>query len=213
MSKLKVEILSGKQQKLFEILKKQKWINDYYLAGGTGLALVLGHRRSVDFDFFSKSPFPNDVLSERLVKIGNYVKLSEQKNTLHCIVNDINISFLEYKHPLLENPIIEENIRIAGIKDIACMKLSAIISRGTKKDFIDISYILKNYGLEELLHFYSEKYNQHNYEYVLLKSLVYFADAEEDPMPRMSEKINWEAIKKSIIREVKKIKFEKHKDE
>ena len=207
MNKLKVGILAEKQQKLFEVLNRQKWINDYYLAGGTGLALFLGHRQSVDFDFFSKSPFSNDVLSERLAKIGSYVKLSEQKNTLHGIIDDINISFLEYKYPLLEKPIIEKNMRIACIKDIACMKLSAIVSRGNKKDFVDIFYILKKYSLEELLHLYSEKYNQHNYEYVLLKSLVYFADAEEDPMPRMLEKIDWETIKKSIIHEVKKIKF------
>ena len=98
--------------------------------------------------FFSSSDFSNDVLSGRLAKIGSYVKLSEQKNTLHGIVDDINISFLGYKYPLLENPAIEGNMRIAGIKDIACMKLSAVISRGTKKDFADIFYILKKYGLE-----------------------------------------------------------------
>ncbi|PKP59556.1 MAG: hypothetical protein CVT88_05205 [Candidatus Altiarchaeales archaeon HGW-Altiarchaeales-1] len=207
MSKLKVEILAEKQQRLFEILKKKKWINNYYLAGGTGLALILGHRRSVDFDFFSGESFSNDFLSERLAKIGNYTKLSEQKNTLHCIVDDVRISFLGYKYPLLEKPVIDGNMKIAGIKDIACMKLSAIVSQGNKKDFIDLSYILKEYSLEELLHFYSEKYGQHNYEYVLLKSLLYFADAEEDPMPQMSEKTNWEAIKKGIIYEVKKIKF------
>jgi len=207
MKKLKFEILAEKQRKLFEILKKKKWINNYYLAGGTGLALILGHRRSVDFDFFSVESFSNDILSERLVKIGNYTKLSEQKNTLYSMVDDVRISFLGYKYPLLEKPMIEGNMRIAGIKDIACMKLSAIVSRGNKKDFIDLFYILKEYSLEELMYFYSEKYEQHNYEYVLLKSLVYFADAEEDPMPLMSEKTNWETIKKGLIYEVKKIKF------
>ncbi|MFN3527935.1 MAG: nucleotidyl transferase AbiEii/AbiGii toxin family protein [Candidatus Altarchaeaceae archaeon] len=203
--KLKYEILSTSQQKLFEILKKEEWISNYYLAGGTALALILGHRKSFDFDFFSNTDFSIDFLSEKLSKIGNFLKLSEQKNTLHCIVNNVKISFLGYKYPLLESPIVEGNIKIANIKDIACMKLSAIISRGTKKDFVDLYFILQTYSLEELFQFYSKKYNQSNYEYVLLKSLVYFSDAEEDPMPKMLKKVDWEEVKKEIINKVNKI--------
>ena len=198
-------ILPKKQQDIFSSLKEKEWINQFYLAGGTALALQYRHRESVDFDFFSDKDFNNQELSEHLKKIGETEIFSEEKNTLHTLVNGIQISFLGYKYKLLSPLEVEGNIKIADQLDIACMKLSAIVSRGTKKDFVDLYYLLEHFTLEELFKNYHKKYNLKDHQYILLKSLVYFSDAEEDPMPLVKENISWQTIKEKIIAEVKKI--------
>jgi len=97
------------------------------------------------------------------------------------------------------------NIQIASFRDIACMKLSAIASRGNKKDFIDMHYILKKLSLIKLFSDYAAKYNHHPLnEYQLLKSLIYFEDAERDAMPLMLDEINWDEVKNKFIRMVRK---------
>jgi predicted nucleotidyltransferase component of viral defense system len=99
----------------------------------------------------------------------------------------------------------KNNIRLADTLDIGCMKLAAIVSRGTKKDFIDLFYILENYSLEFLIEKFHQKYDFNDHTYILLKSLVYFEDAEDDPMPLMKKQTDWKKIKKKIVKEVKKI--------
>ena len=136
-----------------------------------------------------------------------FSRFTEDKNTLHGYIDDVNISFLGYKYPILKEPVQDGYIRIASIIDIACMKLSAITSRGSKKDFIDIFFILQRYSISELISWFGAKYNLSDSDYLLLKSLVYFNDADEDPMPLMLGNINWDHIKDSIIKEVKKIKI------
>jgi len=84
------------------------------------------------------------------------------------------------------------------------MKFSAITNRGTKKDFIDIYFLLQNYSLEQIMQFYIQKYPEGN-EFIVLKSLGYFADAEDEPMPYMFKKADWEEVKNKIKTEVKKI--------
>src|SRR6056297_1110390 len=202
--KIDSSILPEKQQETFFILKEKEWLNPFYLAGGTALALQYKHRESVDFDFFSDKDFNNHELTEALKKIGETEIFSEEKNTLHTLVNGVQISFLGYKYKLMKAPESEANIKIADHLDIACMKLSAIISRGTKKDFVDLFYLLRHFSLEELFKVYHKKYNLSDHNYILLKSLVYFSDAEEDPMPLVKEDISWQTIKEKIINEVKK---------
>jgi hypothetical protein len=199
-----LKILPTNQQALLNILRNTSWISDYYLAGGTGLALQYKHRKSVDFDFFCRNDFVNEEIINKLRNIGKVQLQSEAKNTLHALVNDIRVSFLGYKYPLLKEPITLENIKIADHLDIACMKLSAIVSRGTKKDFIDLFYLLKSFTLEELFQYYSQKYPVEDYRYILLKSLVYFEDAEQDPMPVVYEAVRWKDVKSTIIEIVRK---------
>mgnify|MGYP000158477060 CR=1 FL=1 len=199
------EILPDNQQIVFNILKNNPWIREFYLAGGTGLALQYNHRKSVDFDFFNKNNFTNEEIIEKLKSIGKVQVQSEAKNTLHALVNNVRISFLGYKYPLLKNFITVGHIKIADHLDIACMKLSAIVSRGTKKDFVDLYFLLKNFTLDELFHHYEKKYVVKDYTYILLKSLVYFEDADQDPMPVLYEPIRWEKVKHTIIKKVQKM--------
>ena len=204
---MKYDILPARQFQLYEKMKQQSWLQPFYLAGGTALALHLGHRESEDFDFFSQEDFSNDFLHAQLKKIGSFQRMSEAENTLHGSINQIKISFLGYKYPVLEDLVRNGFLNIAGVLDIACMKLSAIVGRGSKKDFIDLYFILQDFSLHELLSAYQNKYNISSYEYLILKSLTYFEDAENDPMPIMKNRINWEDVKEYLIREVKKIHF------
>jgi len=202
---INLAVLPEKQQTVFSCLQQMGWMREFYMAGGTALALQYNHRESVDFDFFSDKDFSNEQIITHLKQNGNLEVLSEEKNTLHTLFNGIQLSFLGYKYKLLSKPVHEGNIKIADNLDIACMKLSAIVSRGTKKDFIDLFYILQHYSLEFLIEKYHKKYDFHDHKYILLKSLVYFEDAENDPMPLMKEQTSWIEIKKLIIKEVKKL--------
>lgn len=206
-TKFKLNILPASQQELFMRLANSEWISDFYLAGGTGLALQLGHRISVDFDFFIDRDFNNLEFVKKLNYIGNFEIFGEDKNTLHGYLNGVQVSFLSYKYNILGEFIKYKNIRLADMRDIACMKLSAISARGSKKDFIDFYFLNKVYSLKELFNYYSNKYDLNNFnEYILLKSLVYFADAENEPMPVMKRKTEWTYIKKQIIKIVKDYK-------
>ena len=95
---------------------------------------------------------------------------------------------------------------LAGLKDIAAMKLSAVTGRGSKKDFIDICFLLKEFSLKQQLELYLNKYPQGS-ELMVLKSLSYFDDAEIEKQPKMFIEISWEEIKKKIKQEVRGFDF------
>ena len=97
-----------------------------------------------------------------------------------------------------------EGVVLAGIKDIAAMKLSAITNRGTKKDFIDYYFLLKRYSLKELIELYRQKYSDAQL-FTSIKSLSYFDDAESDPMPDMIVPVDWDEVKSTIRNEVAKL--------
>jgi len=163
---------------LFEDFNK-----NFYLAGGTALALQIGHRDSVDFDFFSPEDLNTKELFERLREIfkgHTLLNIQEESNTLTVLIDHaIKISFFTYKYKLLKETIIDGNLSLASIEDIGCMKLSAITGRATNKDYIDLYFILKRLSLSDLLGYAHVKYPglERN---LVLKSLVYFEDITED---------------------------------
>jgi len=133
----------------------------FYLAGGTALALEIGHRQSVDFDFFRKEDFDSGELFETLQNIfsGKECKKTfESKNTLYLEINGVKFSFFGYKYPLIEEVISNEYLELASPLDIAAMKLFAIQKRAAKKDYTDIYYLLQKYSLEVLLDAFYRKF-------------------------------------------------------
>ncbi len=201
-------ILPEKQQSILEILKDQPIIEQFYLAGGTGLALQLGHRRSLDFAFFTQTQFRTPELLPQMGKAGDVSLLREAEDTLTVEIGGTQLSFFRYDYPLLRRPIsFKGKLKIAQIPDIATtMKLTAISGRGSKKDFIDLFFVCKTFSLKELFEFLAEKYDSPSYsEYHILKSLVYFADAEEEPMPEMLSEVSWREVKTFFQEEVKKL--------
>lgn len=177
------EILDHKQQELLPELAR--WKDTFYLAGGTGLALHIGHRKSIDFDFFSPEPIQTDRLFADLRETFSHhslLKVQEEKNTLGIIVDEtIKVSFMTYGYPILEKFSEEPFLNIASLRDIAVMKLSAIVSRATTKDYADMFFILKERSLATLLEDASKKYPELDTN-LILKSLVYFDDIVDEPL-------------------------------
>lgn len=173
-----------------------------YLGGGTALAIYLGHRVSVDLDWFIENPLPDPLIfAQELKDHGIPLVVSQvERGTLHGSVNGINVSFLEYRYPLLApaNHWPEFNCLLASPDDIACMKLSAIAQRGSKKDFIDL-YAILNTGnnLGELLDLYKKRYEVEDIGHVLY-GLAYFDDADREKTPKMLWNVEWDSIKSSV---------------
>ena len=199
------QVISAKTKRLLESLDKIEIIKNFYLAGGTALALQLGHRKSIDLDLFSEKDFSTEELKTVLSQVGKLKVYSEEERTLNANLNGVKISFLGYKYKMLF-PLIKYggNLKLADTRDIACMKIDAISSRGSKKDFIDLYFLLKKYPLKKILGLFSKKYKDIKYSQLhILKSLIYFQDAERDPLPVMLEDISWSKIKKELQRNVK----------
>jgi hypothetical protein len=185
-------------------------LKNAYLAGGTALALQIGHRVSLDFDFFTKKRFDETILLPKLASLPVDFRLERSaKETILGYVNKTRFSLFFYFYPLLDKLQEFIGIRVAGIKDIAPMKIAAISDRGTKRDFIDLYFIIaveKLYSLEEILGFYEEKFALlHQNKFHLLKSLTYFEDAEKDRLPKMIKKVEWPKVRKFFEAEVKKL--------
>lgn len=197
---LHFEILPEEQLKFFKLLSEELFIKEFYLAGGTCLALYLGHRQSYDFDFFIPADFNTSQIINILTRIGRYERGNEEKNTINGMLNGVRISFFGYKYDIIDDFIHYNSIRLAGIRDIAAMKLEAIAGRGSKKDFVDMFFLLKLFSLKEIFSFHALKYGVGlNNQYHHLKSLVYFNDADEEAMPLMTSPLNWDKVKAKII--------------
>jgi len=196
---LHFEILPEEQLKFFKLLSEELFIKEFYLAGGTCLALYLGHRQSYDFDFFIPADFNTSQIINILTRIGRYERGNEEKNTINGMLNGVRISFFGYKYDIIDDFIHYNSIRLAGIRDIAAMKLEAIAGRGSKKDFVDMFFLLKLFSLKEIFSFHALKYGVGlNNQYHHLKSLVYFNDADEEAMPLMTSPLNWDRVKAKI---------------
>jgi len=198
-------------KKQLDLLKRLKFLKKYgfYLAGGTALALQIGHRTSLDFDFYTEKKFNPRRLREEFDKRFKIVQeIYIAKDTLGLNVNDVEVSFFRYPYPLIRPCQEIEGILLASIEDIAAMKVIAISQRGQRRDFIDIYFLIKKFGLRQIIEFVKKKYPMFNI-YVGLQGLVYFKDADEDPEKKrykLFKKIRWSEVKKFIIKEVNKFK-------
>ena len=172
-------------------------LRGWTLAGGTGLAFLLGHRTSEDLDFFRTDDRDVRTLHDVLQETGSYETLQEADHTLTVLMQGTKLSFFRVRDPFLFNSIPYRFFSVASEQDIALMKLAAISGRGSRKDFIDLYLILRNNGhLDEYFRLLPEKYGASRINtYHILKSLTYFDDAEREPMPRMLVPFDWDECK------------------
>lgn len=174
----------------------------FVLTGGTALAIQLGHRRSVDLDWFTEGEISDGLsLAAELRDAGVDFEVTDTaRGTLHGQADGVQVSFLEYRYPALEAPLDwpDYGCRLAAPEDLACMKLSAIVNRGARKDFIDL-YSLggERMSLHSMLALYRRKYQLADLGHVLM-SLTYFDDAEAEEMPVMLWDTGWAEIKDTI---------------
>ena len=201
------KVLPKEAKRSLALLGESGVLKDAYLAGGTALALQLGHRMSVDFDFFSRKEFEERSFVEQITALS--VGFKPEKidwRTVLGYVGKTKFSLFFYDYPLLAKPKDYLNISIADIKDIAPMKLLAISDRGLKRDFIDLYFIAvvdKILTLEEIFRLYDLKFKklQQNKSHIL-KSLSYF-EMTDQPMPKMLRGIDWREVKKYFEKEAK----------
>lgn len=198
------EVLPQRARRLCRKLVRLPALRPFYLAGGTGLALHLGHRRSEDLDFFSRRSFRPPVLAQALGSVGTPKHLSLGEGSVECWLAGFKVQWLHYPYRLLRKLHQTELGPLADPVDIALMKLTAVSQRGSKRDFIDLACFLRAYPqfpLHELLRLLSRKYGRINRAHYL-RALAYFQDAEKEPMPRMQWPLRWNEVKDCLQQEV-----------
>lgn len=180
------------------LLGKSGILKDAYLAGGTACALQLGHRVSLDLDFFTAIEFPTEIVLKQLGEIQGFKLDETAKWTILGSFPKVKFSYFYYPYPLIGKPVSFSGIKLASLEDIAAMKIVAICDRGTKRDFIDLYFLIKQkFSLEKILRFYDQKFNKLSSNiYHITSSLSYFADADPQKLPKMLIPVSWEEVKK-----------------
>lgn len=170
-------------------------LSNFYLAGGTGLALQIGHRRSVDLDLFRETDVDSSSLRDRLRGQDGLERLELAPGTAHLVLHGVKVSFLHYPYPLLFPTRSFGVVAVADPRDIACMKIEAIGNRGSRRDFVDLYVAAREHGLAYLFECFARKYAAVSFNRThLLKALVYFRDAEEEPPPDLLAPIDWSTV-------------------
>ncbi len=181
----------------------------FYLGGGTALAIFLRHRRSIDLDWFTQERLPDPLVFAQSLRDAGIPFSTDQTapGTLHGQVKGVRLSFIEFRYPLIA-PLVdwgETGALLASLDDLACMKLSAIAQRGSKKDFFDVyALCVQHRPLEQLLNLYQIKFDVTDIGPVLY-GLVYFDDAEEEPDPLLLQHIEWQDVKQAFRNWVKAV--------
>lgn len=194
---LHLQTLDAGTQSLLQRLMKDPNLQQMRLVGGTALALQIGHRKSIDLDLFGRLPIDQRELSLIMSAFGNVTPIQNSEHIHVYLIDGVKVDIVNYSYPWLQPFINEDDWRLANLQDIAAMKLSAITGRGSKKDFIDIYFLLQHFRLQDMLDFYQQKYRD-GATFLVLKSLGYFEDAEKDAMPDMIMEADWTAVKSAI---------------
>ncbi len=198
------ESLTPVTRDAFHLLGGLGFINRFYLAGGTGLSLHLGHRFSVDLDFFSAeaNSVGNDERSvlRSLLDDPTLEITFDKDSTFVAIWRGVGVSFFRLNlYPVVKPPLLLDGIPLASVEEIGAMKLAAIIDRGTRKDYVDLYFILQRVSLDSLFRVAAKKYAKvRSFPVSATRALSYFDDAESLPMPQMIDKTPWSKMRKFL---------------
>lgn len=207
---LHFETLPRATKKALDFLAGQNWLKNtrWYLAGGTALALQEGIRKSVDLDFFTTdAEFKTESVTRHFLNDPNWKTSFVEEGTIYGELFKAKVSFIVY--PFFAHKQAMTNygsVKILHPLDIAVMKIIAISQRGRKRDFFDLYWCVKNLeSLSDILRKLKKQYPliARDYHHIL-KSLIYFADAESDPEPEIYFKATWRDVKSFFNKEVKK---------
>ncbi|MBI5969651.1 MAG: nucleotidyl transferase AbiEii/AbiGii toxin family protein [Deltaproteobacteria bacterium] len=186
-----------------EALKRLKPVaasNGFVLAGGTGLALRLGHRVSNDLDFFTARDFSTAKVFEEIKGLGLSGRvIQEEEGTLTVLAGDTKVSMFRYRYGFLEETETVDGVPVAGVVDIASMKVIAISRQGAKRDFVDLYFILRDAPFWRIAENMVRRFGADRVAPMHIgKALVFFDDAEADPEPLYlsTSKPDWKRIKK-----------------
>jgi hypothetical protein len=209
MTRFSGHVLSSHQLAVLNDLAPAVAAAGFYLAGGTGVALHLGHRRSDDFDWFVErfSHPPIDVASSIRSAVPGFAVDEIEEGTVIGTVRGVKTSLLAFPYPRLAPLCVwqDHGVRVADLRDLATMKLLAIVQRGTKRDFVDVHALLENgQPLSGMVSDFGARFGVTD-PMSVLRALVYFEDAEADPMPDMRTRVTWDAVRNRLEREVERL--------
>lgn len=209
MPDLHLEVLPTRQIRVWKRLQTHaKFLNlqGYYLAGGSALALQLGHRQSVDFDFFSRKSGLGRSTQEWTQGLGRLTVRDLNPHTFHAEINGIKMSFIgAYKYPTVEPPVNAGTIKLASILDIGLMKLLALTHRATLRDYLDLAVIIRDrLPLQKLFDASKRKYGKNFNLMVPLRALVTFADLDQEVPVLLDQTLTkaWQEILREAVRKV-----------
>lgn len=197
---LHTESVEDSTLELIRLLQGKEYLKGFYLVGGTAVALLIGHRKSIDIDLFCNFSFDETTLLENIHQDFNYQLSFTAVNTLKGSIKRVKVDFLAHRYPYLNPPVSMDGIEMLSPEDLIAMKLNVISTSGQRsKDFIDIYFLLERYNIGQMLSFYRKKYAQQNDTFIL-KSLIYFDDVDLSDWPVLIRKavLTWEEIKKEL---------------
>jgi len=194
---LQIQAVSPKLWHLLNRLMAEAPLSNFYLVGGTALALRYGHRVSVDIDLFTDAPFDAVRLRACLTQSYQLEESTIEENTLLGVIGGIKCDCMAHQYPMVAGVQNYDGVRLLAVEDIAAMKLNAIANRGSKRDFWDMHELSRHFDRESILSFYEKKY-PHGSRWSVEKSLCYFLDADREPDPVCLKGLNWSQVKSEI---------------
>jgi len=204
---MRTDILTPEQKSNLELLGAMPEIKRFYLAGGTALALLIGHRYSEDLDFFSEHKFDTARFLKKLLALPNCQKQSVSKGTVYIVLNGVRCSFIYYQYPLIDKTISSPwKIEFASELDIGAMKVNAIGGRGKRRDFVDLYCMAQSRSLLLIWEDFKKRYANTGLSMDHVKaSLTYFGDAEVELMPNMIKNVSWKKVRELFEKESKNL--------
>ena len=204
------ETVTPLMRRLMTELGQQPWMDRFYLAGGTALALRIGHRRSIDLDFFSATD-PIDAPSRHAIVASldrdHLAVIEDVDGNLLLRVDDaLHVAFLSYGYPLLDEPDTVADMHVASMRDVGLMKLDAVVSRGSRKDYYDLFCIAQRHPLEHLLEQAETKYPYaRDFPLMAVESLLQLENADRDRQPEMLVDIGWDEVRAFFASEARRL--------
>lgn len=198
---LQTEAVEPGTLSLLKELMRVSALSDFYLVGGTALALRYGHRISIDLDLFASAEFERSHIEKDLIDaFGSRLVFEQTKKdwAIFCFIDDIKVDILSYPHPIISDKSVDAEIRMYGDMDLAAMKINAILGRGSQKDFYDIKVLLDHYPLQDCINAYHKKYTSQNLMISIPAALTYFDDADKSEEPKSLVNQSWADVKASI---------------
>lgn len=185
-------------------LSRHPALEPFGLVGGTSLSLRFGHRISQDLDFFTTDSFDSEKLEAEIARGHKSEVRRIGPNMLHVFLDGVRVDFATHRYPRLGPVEVIEDVRMTSLRDVIAMKLSAIVNRGAKKDLYDADMLIMEFGLPTLLDHHGAKFTNHDPS-IVLRSLVYFDDAEAQDDPASLSGATWPDVKRRIAAAVKKM--------
>lgn len=203
------ETLAPRAQALLARMAERPWAEEIYLAGSAALALYVGHRPVRDVDLMSNtnrltSPDRRDLLAELLALEPSTQVETARDGYLFARLDGVGMRFFYYPYPLAEPFEDFAGLAVASAVDLGLMKIGAIISRGTRRDFVDLYLLCRELPLADLLARAEDKFGHvRDFPLQALKGLADLSAAEEEPMPRLAVPLAWEEVEAWLRHEVR----------